>query len=660
MFAMSFLVSLQLAMAIFGSVQAQNGSVGLQGPQPLKPGEHVIQQLGGHQVERYLVPLAAGQYVRFLVKEIGIDLVVAVSSPAGVKTAEINRSSGTQGVESVSVIADREGSYIFEVRAFAPAAPPGKYEASIMEPHTATAADQAVVVAEAAFARAQRSWTEYLSQWQRPPVDLATIVERFEKAARLAAVTRDRQLEAASLLWCATVSRPLPTYQKTMGYYERALSIQKAAGDQPGATLTLTNLGSLHRVMKDPGAALDCYSQALTLMDDARQQRTILETMADIYGSTGDEAKELGCLAQALDLPGVTDARGTASRLQRAAYLCGLRGEKERAQSYRQQALALYRQANDLPGQGSVLVYLGLSYWDAGDTQRGIETLKEAIEIERKTGNRVSESASLTDLGMVYRDIGELQKAVDCYKQAAEIDESLGNYNMRRIALEAARGIYAQLGEPEKASQYHDPSNTQRGINDLNSALARLRASGDIRGEAETLLSLSSAYWSMGEKQKALDAILRASSLFKTAGDHRRQGDALETVALFYNWLGNRSQAVEYNLSALQAYRDAGFHAGEASAMDRLGATYEASGNAQEALGSYKDALAIYRETGSRVFELDVLTSIGRVYESTGEWQSALDFCNQALDVARAALNHKAETDLLHRVSVIKQKTGNL
>src|SRR5215831_1544299 len=190
---------LQIGAVSLVAVQGQTRADAPGETRPILPGEQITQEIGGRKVDRYSVRLEVGQYIRFTAKELGINVVVAVSGPSGATILELNRSNGTRGQESVSVIADKAGSYVFQVRPYAPVAARGQYEASITEPRLATEADRAVVVAESAFARAQKSWTRYASRRQQIGDELQPILEQFAEAARLAGVTVDRKLEAESL-----------------------------------------------------------------------------------------------------------------------------------------------------------------------------------------------------------------------------------------------------------------------------------------------------------------------------------------------------------------------------------------------------------------------------------------------------------------------------
>ncbi|HEV2763776.1 MAG TPA: erythromycin esterase family protein [Pyrinomonadaceae bacterium] len=87
----------------------------------------------GGDTHKYQVPLSAGQYLKVLVDQRGVDVVVAALGPDGVKISEVDSPNGTQGPEPVSIAAGASGVYQIEVRSLEANAAPGRYEIRIEE-----------------------------------------------------------------------------------------------------------------------------------------------------------------------------------------------------------------------------------------------------------------------------------------------------------------------------------------------------------------------------------------------------------------------------------------------------------------------------------------------------------------------------------------------
>src|SRR5262245_36490323 len=111
--------------SVYGG-RAQDGSLG-----ELEVGKPVDRQMAGGQFHEYRLPLSAGEYLRLVVEQLGIDVVAAVFDPEGKEICRIDSQNGTRGPEKVYLIAKSSGSYRLEVRATEKDSAPGRYQAKI-------------------------------------------------------------------------------------------------------------------------------------------------------------------------------------------------------------------------------------------------------------------------------------------------------------------------------------------------------------------------------------------------------------------------------------------------------------------------------------------------------------------------------------------------
>src|SRR5687768_2167843 len=62
------------------------------------------------------VRLTTGQYLRVVIEQSGIDLIVTALDPGGVKVVEVNSPSGPYGPEYISFVAEKQGEYLLQLR----------------------------------------------------------------------------------------------------------------------------------------------------------------------------------------------------------------------------------------------------------------------------------------------------------------------------------------------------------------------------------------------------------------------------------------------------------------------------------------------------------------------------------------------------------------
>ena len=123
----------------------------------LEPGKTIEREMVAGVSHTYQIALEKGQFLRTVVYQRGIDLVVIVTGPDGQKVSEVDSPNGTDGPELVSLSANASGVYRFEVRPLDTDAQPGRYDVKIEELLTAVEYS-ARRVEEKAAAEITRSW----------------------------------------------------------------------------------------------------------------------------------------------------------------------------------------------------------------------------------------------------------------------------------------------------------------------------------------------------------------------------------------------------------------------------------------------------------------------------------------------------------------------
>src|SRR5262249_59844754 len=118
--------------------QGQKRTASQQSPPALEEGRPAERELAGGEIHAFQVALAAGQYLRVVVNQRGIDIGLKLFGPDGQRLVEMDSPNATQGLEIASVIAAQSGSYRIEVVSLTKDAPPGWYEAKVAALRAAT------------------------------------------------------------------------------------------------------------------------------------------------------------------------------------------------------------------------------------------------------------------------------------------------------------------------------------------------------------------------------------------------------------------------------------------------------------------------------------------------------------------------------------------
>jgi tetratricopeptide (TPR) repeat protein len=205
-----------------------------------------------------------------------------------------------------------------------------------------------------------------------------------------------------------------------------------------------------------------------------------------------------------------------------------------------EQALGIYRETGDRPGEGAVLTGLGNAYAALGEVRRAIEFYEQALAISREIGDRAGEGAVLTGLGTAYAGLGETLRAIEFCEQALTIDREVGYRQGEGIDLGNLGNRYSELGKTRRAIEFYEQ------------ALTIYRELGDRRGEGTVLANLGDEYANLGEAERALEMCEQAVGIFREIG--MRDGEALALVMLTaaQTDLENWSQAITCGQDAVR------------------------------------------------------------------------------------------------------------
>ncbi|MEW5861936.1 MAG: CHAT domain-containing tetratricopeptide repeat protein, partial [Cyanobacteriota bacterium] len=275
------------------------------------------------------------------------------------------------------------------------------------------------------------------------------------------------------------------------------------------------------------------------------------------------------------DVPGEVAARGVL-------------GAASLVQENYQDAIALLEPFLTMePGKGNstgkaqALSNLGIAYKAVGNYASAIASHQQALTIMQETKDRQGEGQVLVNLGNTYEALGEYDKAIKSYQQSLTIAREIKERSAEGRAFGNLGAIYANLGKSQEAVQSYEQS------------LAIARQIRDREGQGSTLANLGSAYHVQGEFTKALDYYQQSLAIAKEISNRELQHKAFGNLGIAYEDLGDYSKAIEHHQKSLEIARSLGDKRGEGAALNNLGHTLFASGKLPEAEKKLRDAVEV-------------------------------------------------------------------
>ncbi len=279
--------------------------------------------------------------------------------------------------------------------------------------------------------------------------------------------------------------------------------------------------------------------------------------------------------------------------------------------------------------------------------QQAIQKANEAISLFRAADDRRGEAEVFQVLSRRSFIARDYQPAVDYLEQARSVWHELAEGDMEATALYSMANYLGRLGESEKR------------LAALNEALRLRQTLGDRWGEGLVLDSLGDLYDTMGELQEALNAKQRVLLIFRGNKDRiDYEYTALGDIGLIYQELGEPQKALDYYHQALNLARAHHNRGLEIPMLSLLAGAYASNGDRNKALDYYNQAFALSRN--DRDAEMWTLSKLGGFYLEQGEYDKALKLSQQLLPYFHTHHAPVFEVAALHGMGVIYHRQGKL
>jgi CHAT domain-containing protein len=316
----------------------------------------------------------------------------------------------------------------------------------------------------------------------------------------------------------------------------------------------------------------------------------------------------------------------------------GSLGSAQEAIKRYQEAIPLWRAADDRRALASTLNRIGTASMDTSNYRQAADAFKEALAIWEVLGSREMTATVLCSIAVASVPLLQFKEAAGYFDRGLTIWRELKNRQGEATALAGLGAAYV-TSNPQKAIEY------------IEEALAIWRASGDRKAEGYMLFLLGGIYNTLGDKSKASgyfqlsrEALAGAASAQSEPASQSEAGehDAYEAYNAGLQLMAEGTtadlpQAIDKLETALAHFREKGDQLLQASSLTTLGEAYNQTQGYGKALASLQPALELWRALNSRAGQAAVLVLLGKVHYASGDRSASNDCFQQALDLSRSA-----------------------
>jgi DNA-binding SARP family transcriptional activator len=209
---------------------------------------------------------------------------------------------------------------------------------------------------------------------------------------------------------------------------------------------------------------------------------------------------------------GLASARILGDRLAEAWMLNNLGmvfglQRKEQTVGCFEEALAIYREIGDQPGQARAANNVAQACLRLRRFPEALEAARRSLTVQQQAGDRYGEGIALGNLGDACRELGRFDEAVDHLEQALVIFRELGDQHSEADSLSDLGDAYLTMGRLDDS------------LSCLRASLAIWRANGERHGQAATLNRLGLAQKRAGRPKEARELLSEAHLILAELGD---------------------------------------------------------------------------------------------------------------------------------------------
>ncbi|MEP6740871.1 MAG: CHAT domain-containing protein [bacterium] len=497
----------------------------------LEPDRPIEREIVRGDVHWYQATLSAGQFLKVIVDQRGIDAVVKLFGPDGRQLSEVDSPNGIQGPEPVSVLAKVSGSYRLEVLSVDKNAPAGRYEIRIETLREATAQDKTVDLA-ASLASA-RTEAERAALMPKDEELLTTDLERllmrygvrsaalgdhqqalalYQLALGIAQQRGSKSSVAGILGNIGSALMEMGDYTQALGSYYRSMALLEELGDKRGIVLMLYNLGTVHSYQGNYELALEYNRKYLAITEASGNKAMIaraLPSMGNIYSAQGNYTQALEYYQKALNMfQELSDKSGIIITLQNIAHVHAMQNNTALAFEYYQKALAAAQSRSRTtdtsgatrPNNFAVGALLNIAdiYHAQHNYAKALELKLKALEMAEAIGNPATLGTTLSNIGQTYLMQGNYTKALEMFQRALPLSEGTGDRFLMAHLQGNLGDVYQAQGNYADALKFEE----------------RSAAAAKLLGDAEDLwysrMIAGKSYQALGQNTQAWQALEEA------------------------------------------------------------------------------------------------------------------------------------------------------
>ena len=420
-------------------------------PQFLTPNVEVEKEIRGSETHLYNVKAEAGDCVRLIVWQKGIDVTVSAKNSDGKILTEVDRPNGSVGRETATFIPEETGAFIVEVSGYNRDLMPNKYSILLKELSPPTEVDRRRIVGEKLTSEGES--LRFGGESKADAQLLAQAFAKFKAARAIWEKSGDAYEQSVVDYGLGWTYIPQGKYDEATLSFARGLKTAQSLGDEFAQTIDYAGIGWAEFYSGNYETAIFNFNLALETARRNNYQNQVARALfglGNVAYMSGNYDAAFNLLTECVQVRRKINERNQENLTNITIAKVLLKQKRETsAIDYLNQTLFSFKESKNKKGEGEAVITLGWAHLQLGENQKAIENFELALEIRSGSGDKAGEAAALRGLSVAHARAGDFEKARAEAKKMFAALESLRGESLSadtRLAFAASIQEYYEDG----------------------------------------------------------------------------------------------------------------------------------------------------------------------------------------------------------------------
>jgi transcriptional regulator with PAS, ATPase and Fis domain/Tfp pilus assembly protein PilF/nucleoside-triphosphatase THEP1 len=283
---------------------------------------------------------------------------------------------------------------------------------------------------------------------------------------------------------------------------------------------------------------IDNHKQSMQMRADTRKLKGL------IYYYDNDYLKAQSMFEDALRLyKNADDIGGMAAAYNNLGVLAMSQGDWKETEKLYLESLKFEEQRYNLNGISFVYNNLGYLFDEKGDYEKSLFYLQKAYEIQLLLNDRYTVANILINIGVNHMDNGQYQLAANSFQEALQVSFKFNYYRLEIASLDNLGVCYFRWGDWTKAIKYY------------NDAIKKSREANFFEGLCQSYNNIGELYMRRGELDLAIDFYSQAKELLPKFNDDFQKADLFGNLGQALTMLNKFSEAYSYLVKSYEFFK---------------------------------------------------------------------------------------------------------